>query len=143
MGIEPGYRVLDYGCGPGGFSVAAARLAGRSGKVYALDIHPVAIRAVQKTASKQGLTSIQTIHSSCATGLEAETIDVILLLDTFHALDDPDGVLRELHRVLKPGGCMAFSDHHLQEDAIRSGVTQKGLFSLTNKGERLYRFGKE
>ena len=95
VGIEPGYRVLEYGCGPGGFSVAAARMVGRSGKVHALDIHPVAIRAVQKAASKQGLTNIQTIHSSCATGLEAETIDVILLLDTFHALDDPDGVLRE------------------------------------------------
>ena len=40
VGIEPGYSVLDFGCGPGGFTIAAAKLVGTSGEVFAADIHP-------------------------------------------------------------------------------------------------------
>lgn len=45
--IRPGFHVLDYGCGPGSYTVIAAKLVGNSGKVYALDIHPLAIQKVQ------------------------------------------------------------------------------------------------
>jgi len=44
-GIKPGFHVLDYGCGPGGYIIAAAELVGKSGKIYALDIHPLAIQS--------------------------------------------------------------------------------------------------
>ena len=39
VGIQTGFRVLDYGCGPGSYVAAASDLVGPSGKVYALDIH--------------------------------------------------------------------------------------------------------
>jgi len=42
VGIKPGFRVLDYGCGPGSYIIPLAELAGKSGKIYALDIHPIA-----------------------------------------------------------------------------------------------------
>ena len=38
VGIKPGFHVLDYGCGPGGYIVPLAELVGKSGKIYALDI---------------------------------------------------------------------------------------------------------
>jgi SAM-dependent methyltransferase len=57
VGIEPGFVVLDYGCGTGSYSIAAAELVGRSGKVYSLDIHPLAVRRVQEVASKKRLTN--------------------------------------------------------------------------------------
>jgi ubiquinone/menaquinone biosynthesis C-methylase UbiE len=47
VGIKPGLRVLDYGCGPGGYVADAAERVGESGTVYALDIHPLAIQRVQ------------------------------------------------------------------------------------------------
>jgi 2-polyprenyl-3-methyl-5-hydroxy-6-metoxy-1,4-benzoquinol methylase len=58
VGIQQGFRVLDYGCGPGGFSLAAAELVGNAGKVYVLDLHPLAIQQVQKKAAKRGLTTL-------------------------------------------------------------------------------------
>ncbi|MCK4241915.1 MAG: methyltransferase domain-containing protein, partial [Dehalococcoidia bacterium] len=41
VGIEPGFHVLDYGCGPGSYTIPLAELVGESGKIYALDIHPL------------------------------------------------------------------------------------------------------
>lgn len=143
VGIKPGFHVLDYGCGPGSYIIPLAELVGKSGKVYALDIHPLAIRKVQDIASKKQLTSVATILSDCQTGLPDNSLDVVLLYDIFHHLSDPDGVLKELHRVLKPDGILSFTDHHMKENAIVSQVTNNRLFRLLRKGQRTYTFLKK
>jgi len=142
-GIEPGFHVLDYGCGPGSYVVALAELVGESGKIYALDIHPLAIQMVQGIASREQLTNVETICSDCKTGLPDNTVDVALLYDILHDLGDPNGVLQELHRVLKPDGILSFTDHHLKENKIVSRLTNGGLFRLLKKGKRTYNFLKE
>lgn len=142
-GIMPGFHLLDYGCGPGSYTIAAAELVGESGAVYALDIHPLALQSVQKRASKKGFENVETIRSDCKTGLEDCSIDVVLLYDVFHGLSDPDGILEELHRVLKPNAILSFSDHHMKEDEILFRVAKSGLFSLSKKGKKTYSFSKE
>ena len=141
--IEPGFCILDFGCGPGSYSMAAARLVETTGKVYSLDIHPLAIERVQVAALKNGLDNIETIHSDCATGLEADSVDVVLLTDIFHMLGEQNVVLEELSRVLKPTGALAFSDHHMKEKDILSKVTSSGLFNLSRKGKSMYLFSKQ
>jgi ubiquinone/menaquinone biosynthesis C-methylase UbiE len=142
VGIKPGFHVLDYGCGSGSYIAAVAELVGKSGKIYALDVHPLAIRMAQRIASKRQMTNVETILSDCKTGLPNNSIDVVLLYDTFHDLNNPDAVLEELHRVLKSNGILSFSDHHMKEDEIVSKVTNKGLFRLSKRGERTYSFVK-
>ena len=141
-GIEPGFCVLDYGCGPGSYIAALAQLVGTSGEIYALDIHPLAIKEVQKTAARKAITNVKTIESDCKTGLPDNIVDVVLLYDTFHNLSQPDDVLRELHRVLKSGSTLSFSDHHMNEKDIITGVTKTGLFKLSTKGKKIYSFSK-
>jgi ubiquinone/menaquinone biosynthesis C-methylase UbiE len=85
---------------------------------------------------------VETIHSDCKTGLPDSSVDVVLLYDTFHALRDPNGVLEELHRVLKPDGVLSFSDHHMKENEIISKVTIRGLFNLSKKDKTTYSFLK-
>jgi len=140
--IRPGFHVLDYGCGPGSYIIPLAELVGKSGKIYALDIHPLAIQNVQRVASKKQLTNVVTIRSDCKTGLPDKSLDVVLLYDTLHELNGPDNVLEELHRVLKPNGILSFSDHHLKENEILSKVAKRGLFSLSGKGKKTYSFLK-
>lgn len=140
--IEPGFYILDYGCGPGSYSIAASKLVGDTGKVYALDIHPLAIKHLQEIASKKGLSNIEVIQSDCETGLPDCSVDLILLYDVFHHLDYSYEILKELSRILKPNGILSFSDHHMEEEAILTGMTDKGLFRLSKKGERTYSFLK-
>jgi len=142
-GIESGFRILDYGCGTGSYITATAELVGESGKIYALDIHPLALQRVQNIASKNQLTNVETICSDCETGLPDGSVDVVLLYDTFHTLSDPNRILEELHRVLKPNGLLSFSDHHMKESETIVKVTSKGLFKLLRKDEKTYSFLKE
>jgi ubiquinone/menaquinone biosynthesis C-methylase UbiE len=138
--IKEGFRVLDYGCGSGSYVTAVAELIRKSGKIYALDINPLAIKMIKKIAVKRQLPNVETILSDRKTGLSGDSIDVVLLYDTFHDLSDPNMVLEELHRVLKPNGMLSFSDHHMKESEIISKVTNNGLFKLLRKGERTYSF---
>ena len=141
-GVKPGYRVLDYGCGPGSYSIAAARMVTDTGTVHSLDIHPLALEYISKKARNKNISNIKTINSDCATGLSDESIDIILLYDILHDLSRPQEILTELHRVLKPEGVLSISDHHLKDDVIKATVTDPGLFSLIKRGEKVYNFNK-
>ncbi len=143
VAIGPGSHILDFGCGPGSYAIAAASLVGTAGEVYALDIHPLAVRRVQKVASRKGLANIRIIQSDCATGLEKNSVDVVLLYDTFHTLSGPENVLKELHRVLRPDGILSFSDHHMKDDEIAGKITDGGLFRLLRKGKHTCSFLKQ
>lgn len=142
VGFKTGFKVLDYGCGPGGYVPAVSQAIGSTGKLYALDALPIAIEMVKKVVAKNGLKNVEAILSDCATGLQNEELDAVLLYDVFHDLSDQDAVLNELHRVLKPNGQLSFSDHHLEENDIISKITGSGLFKLQKKGKYTYSFAK-
>lgn len=89
------------------------------------------------------MTNVETIRSGGPTELTDETMDLILLYDTLHDLSDPEKVLEELHRVLKPTGILSFTDHHMKEDEILSKLTSRGLFRLSKKGTKTYSFLKD
>jgi ubiquinone/menaquinone biosynthesis C-methylase UbiE len=140
--IQPGLNILDFGCGPGSYSVVASEIVGTTGRVYALDIQPLAVQRVKKIAAKKELSNIQAIQSDCATGLENESVDIVLLYDILHELSEPDAVLKELHRVLKSNGILSVNDHHLKEEEIISRITEGEPFVLRNKGKKTYNFSK-
>jgi ubiquinone/menaquinone biosynthesis C-methylase UbiE len=140
--LEPGDRVLDYGCGPGAYIPGIADRVTEGGRVYALDLHPLAVQRVRELAHRRGLSNVQAIQSDCQTGLPDESVDVVLLYDIFHMLSEPQDVLAELNRVLKPGGTLSVHDPHIDEQAIVGGVTRGQLFELDGKGEQTYRFTK-
>jgi len=48
----------------------------------------------------------------------------------------------ELHRIIKQGGILTLSDHHLKEDEIQSRATEKGLFKLSKTGKKTFSFVK-
>ena len=140
--IKKGDLVLDYGCGTGSYSIAAAQVVGDSGKVYAADIHPLAINEVQKRARHQGLKNIKTILTDCDTQLGNNTIDLVLFLDIYHGLSEPERILKELHRVLKKEGSLSVDDHHFKDDEIINKITSTGLFKFDERKYELFNFTK-
>ncbi len=129
-GLEKGQIVLDYGCGIGSYTIPAAQIVGDAGTVYALDMHPLAIETVQRRARKENLSNVKTIHSDLDTGLAAQSVDVVLLYDVFHMVPDQPALLRELHRVLKPGGRLSVLPDHMTGDELLSTMNRGNLFGL-------------
>lgn len=141
-GIQTGFRVLDYGCGAGSYVPGLSELVGPSGKVYALDIHPLAVESVKRLVSKRRLTNVETILSDCRTGLPEESVDVALLYDIYHDLAEPRTVLKEIHRVLQPDGMLSFNDHHMKDEEVKEKLASGSLFRLAYKGRMAYKFSK-
>ncbi|MCK4736661.1 MAG: class I SAM-dependent methyltransferase, partial [Methanophagales archaeon] len=124
MGIQKGQTVLDYGCGIGCFSIPAAKMVGEEGIVYALDIHPRAIRTVEKRIKR--IANIKTILSDRDTGLPDESVDIVLLYDVFQMISEKEKLLEELHRVLKPDGILFATAEHLDPEEFMN-IFAKGI----------------
>jgi ubiquinone/menaquinone biosynthesis C-methylase UbiE len=90
--IRTGDPVLDFGCGPGSFSIAAAHRIGPNGRVYACDIRPLGAAFVQRKAARAGVANVIFLCAGRDTGLPARSADVVLLHDVLHMLSDPGAV---------------------------------------------------
>jgi len=100
--LKEGMAVVDYGCGPGRYTLPVANLVGPKGKVFAVDIQPLAISTIKEKAARESLTNIEAILvDSYNTGIQGSSIDLVLLLDTLHLIGDCDALFREIHRILK------------------------------------------
>ena len=96
--------VVDFGSGYGTFTIAAARLT--TGTVHALDIEPEKVRATTAKAESFGLVNVspaQRDFVADGTGLPDGSVDYAMLFNILHA-ENPVRLLREAHRVLRPGG---------------------------------------
>ena len=122
--------VLDFGCGIGNYSIAAAKVVGPTGKVYALDkLHeddydPLSDDLVPQ-AERLGLKNIVPIKTKgeLTIPLPYASIDVVLLYDVIHGLlkDDIESfraLIKEICRVIKSGGIFSLFDPHLKEETI-------------------------
>jgi ubiquinone/menaquinone biosynthesis C-methylase UbiE len=143
VGIKRGDTVLDVGCGRGGFTVAAAEMVGPEGKVFALDVHPLAIKLVRTEIRRSVLANVETIQSDGPTGLADESVDVVLLYDVFHDLASPETVLAELARVMKPGAVLSVTDHHLKAEELISALRRDGHFQFSKRNKPTYEFVKK
>lgn len=140
VGIKEGQTLLDFGCGSGSYVIPAARMVGGKGMVYAVDIHPLAISAVEKKATKEGLTNIATILSDRDTGLPDESIDVVLLYDVIRSIKDKRALLKELHRVMKVNGLLSILAEHIKVEDVVEIAEKDGLFSLKDQDGKLLNF---
>ncbi len=143
VGIGTGQTVLDFGCGPGGFAIAAAKLVGTNGRVYALDINPFAVQAVREAARKMGLDNLAAVLGGMADNVPGDSVDAVLLYDTLHDLDDPEHILADIHRVLRTGGLLSVSDHHLKPERLRDSVTGRGHFKYKGACKQVFQFEKQ
>jgi ubiquinone/menaquinone biosynthesis C-methylase UbiE len=139
-GVRPGMTLLDFGCGPGSFAVAAAELVGPEGRVYALDINPLALQSVERGAARRGLRNLHPLSADELAAVQDGTVDLVLLYDVLHDLPDPAPVLAELRRVLKPDGSLSVNDHHLKGEELPRRVTAGGLFRMAEHGRWSHRF---
>ena len=126
-GLQEGMRVLEIGSGSGAFLPMAARMAGKSGQVFGLDIqtnmlsqmktflekpnnqHPDVLLAVQASASDLPFTN--------------NSLDLVFFVTALFEMPDVTGVLAECQRVLKPEGLIANTEFLPDPDYVDAAGT--------------------
>jgi ubiquinone/menaquinone biosynthesis C-methylase UbiE len=135
-GIKRGDVVLDFGSGPGYFSAMAAEIVGPEGKVYAADIHPMAHKYISDLCRKRGLENVEPMITDCDVPLGDGSVDVVLMFDIIHMLEDPGPVLAEMRRAIKDDGTLSADIYHISVDQAidlveKSGFRKKGQLDNT------------
>jgi len=140
LGIVPGKNVADIGAGSGWFTVRAAKRVGASGHVYAADINPEAIEYIEKRAQKENLRNIDAILSRPDNPLlPAKSVDAVLLLKTYHEVEKPITLLRNLCPALREGAKVGVidrngngEDHGIMSDVVIREAGEAG-YQLAGK----------
>ena len=105
IGLRPGNVVVDIGCGEGFFSLPAARIVGPLGRVVGVDINEKAIGHLEKRAEAEKLRNIELVLSKAEEVVVCNgCADFILFVIDLHDFEDPEKVLRNAKRMLKPTG---------------------------------------
>lgn len=135
--LRQGMVVVDYGCGPGRYTIPVAELVGPKGKVFAIDIQPLAIKTVKEKAARVALTNIEAILvDSYDTGIQGSSADIVLAIDMIHSVKDYDALFREIHRILKPNGLLFMDLEHVKISKAKGIVESTGLFTMTEQRGR-------
>lgn len=105
LGIAPGDVVADIGAGPGFFTLPLAERVGAEGRVHALDVSPEMLATLRSRGIPPQVDArlMEERHVT----LPDASVDLALLAFVFHELDAPAEVLRDIRRVLRPGGRLA------------------------------------
>jgi len=111
LGIAEGSLVADIGAGGGWFTIRLARRVGANGVVFAEDIQPQMLEATMRRVAREGLVNVRRVLGTAEDPrLPVGTLDAVLIVDTYHELDDPDAMLRNIAKSLKPQGRIGVVD---------------------------------
>jgi ubiquinone/menaquinone biosynthesis C-methylase UbiE len=115
LGINLSDVAMDFGCGPGFYTI---ELAKKAKNVVAVDLSPEMLKKAQNKAAKAGVKNIQFLQSN-GTNIQLEdgSVDLILLATVYHEVGENEAVLKEFSRILKPDGKLVVVE-----------VIKKGIF---------------
>ena len=103
--INDGSEVADIGCHEGYMTFKLAKKVGTAGKVYAVDLDQSKLDKVKKRAQEQSLRQIVLIKGEENNPkLPSGLLDAVIILDTYHEMNDPVAILQHISASLKIGG---------------------------------------
>ena len=114
FGIRPGQTVVDYGCGPGRYTIEMARLVGTDGRVIAVDLVELALKETQRKLEANGFNNFDMkLAQGYDYGIVDDTADIVFAIDMFHHIANTNTFLQEVFRISKPDGLLILSGGHL------------------------------
>jgi len=115
LNLKSGSQVADIGCHEGYMTVKLANKVGQSGKVFAVDVEQSKLDKLQAILTKREIKNVQPIKGDYDNPkLPLNSLDGVIILDTYHEMDDHDEILQHVKASLKAGGrlilCEAIAD---------------------------------
>ena len=128
--LQPGERVVDVGSGAGIDSLIAARMVGSEGWVIGVDMTPAMLEKAHRSAYEGGFPNVE-FRQGLAESLPVleSWADVVISNGVLNLLPDKDAALREMARVLKPGGRLQISDILVQKPVPQSAKRNIDLWT--------------
>ncbi len=112
LALKPDAVVADIGAGTGYFAARLAKMLG-NGEVYAVDIEPDMVKYLAERAQREGLANLKAIAGAPDDPRLPGPVDLVLLVDVYHHIDDRARYFRALRSSLKPGAAIAVIDFRL------------------------------
>jgi SAM-dependent methyltransferase len=112
LALKPDAVVADLGAGTGYFSVRLARMLPQ-GTVYAADVEPDMVKYLGERAKRESLSNLKPVASSGNDARLPAKVDLVLLVDVYHHIDDRERYFRKLAGSLAPAGRLAVIDFKL------------------------------
>ena len=133
-GLRPGEVVLDLGCGGGIDVFLAAKKVGPTGKAIGIDLSPDMLARARAGATAAGITNVEFHRAEIEhLPLPDASVDCVISNCVINLVPDKFSALREIARVLKPGGRLAVSDiatrKPLPEEVLRSVAAYTGCIA--------------
>lgn len=117
LALAPGHIVADVGAGTGYFVERLARAVGPTGRVLALDVEPNMVSHLRERARARGLDNVIARRVAADDpGLEAQSVDRVLIVNTWHHIAERAAYARRLAHALTPGGQVWIVDFTLESD---------------------------
>ena len=128
--LNPGEVVLDLGCGAGFDSLLAARDVGPTGRVIGVDMTEAMLDKARAAADERGLENAEFRQGHAEElPLEDGSVDVAISNGVINLTPDKEATLRELWRVLKPGGRLQIADIIVHLEVPQSAKDDINLWS--------------
>jgi ubiquinone/menaquinone biosynthesis C-methylase UbiE len=112
LGLKPDAVIADIGAGTGYFAVRFANMVPK-GTVYAVDIEPDMVRYLGERAKREKLANLKPVTGRADDPALPAKVDLVLLVDVYHHIEDRERYFRSLAASLKPGGRVAVIDFRL------------------------------
>lgn len=142
LGVRLGAKVADLGCGSGYFTFPLAEIVGPTGQVFGLDISEEMLAACrERWTSQHGAPENIQFQLSGERSLPLGTaqVDTVLLSTVLHEAEDPELLLREVHRILEPQGRILVIEWKKASAEMGPPVGER--LSLEDAGKLLKRAG--
>ena len=131
LNISSGDRVADVGCHEGYMTFKLAKEVGASGIVYAVDIQQTKLDKVSERARKNSISQIRVIKGEEDNpGLPANSLDAVVILDTYHEMDEHAKILQHIKVSLKKGGRLLICEPIADDRKTLSRSEQKRKHEL-------------
>jgi SAM-dependent methyltransferase len=110
VGVTPGWRCLDLGCGSGDVTFEIARRVGPDGRVTGIDMDATKLELARTAAAELGLTQIEFRSSDVGAWREQDAYDMVYSRFLLEHLRDPVDLLRRMWAAVRPGGAVVVED---------------------------------
>jgi SAM-dependent methyltransferase len=130
--LQSGHRVLDIATGSGEPALTAARAVGQSGHVVAVDMSPAMLAIARERIDAAALTNVDLVESDAESlRLDPHSFDAALCRWGLMFMPDLDGVVRAMHRALKPGGHFAAAVWSMADKVPMCGLARDAIRRIT------------